>query len=262
MERMTLDKQHVYDLVRDNHYRIETKRSFISRCVDGRYAKINNLPPLAFPGADIGELAVIFSAANSYGFEVDQKKALESLISLIGGAENFQFHTDDHSDKTILAGGCGYVKQFRLDPLAFDLKKDQVSFIDTALKTLTKKGARQTILKGRHIEEAVVRLQGNYSLYPRFILETDGGRSEIEVFVYHATLANLRHKALAKKLLEHGAVKFFPGCDEEYLYQALSEVTETHLFEILKRLATGLPIYLVRFDEAGGFTVEDEGRVL
>jgi hypothetical protein len=72
---------------------------------------------------------------------------------------------------------------------------------------------------------------------------------------------NERHRLIAKKLIEERAVKFFPDCDEEYLFEALSETTENHLFETLKRLASGLPIFEVGFENDGSFKIKEMGKV-
>ncbi len=187
---------------------------------------------------------------------------MRTVAEVAGEVKNFQFHTDQHADKNILAGGCGHWKQINLDPEAFDLKKEQIKEIGAVLADFKKQGAKQTVLTGEHREGAVVQVKGNYSVYPRSMLKTEEGSVETEIFIYHASLVDERHRLMAKKLLDNNAVKLFPGCDAEYLYQVLSDEGEKHLFEILKRLATGLPIYSVEFDEDGGFTFQEMGKMV
>ena len=83
----------------------------------------------------------------------------------------------------------------------------------------------------------------------------DGGSTEVQVFVYHQSLVDQRHRQLRKLLVEKKAVKLLEGCDAEYLYQALSEMAENHLMETAKRLAKQLPIYEVKFDEDESFII-------
>ncbi len=99
---------------------------------------------------------------------------------------------------------------------------------------------------------AVVQIRGNYGILPR--------KSKYEVFIFHETLASERHRVLAKKLIEQTAVTLFPGCDEEYLYEALSDMTDSYLYETVARLGKGLPIYYVEFDTEGLFTIDEMGK--
>ena len=45
----------------------------MSRCIDGRYVG-NELEPLAKPGADIGDLLMVFAANLEYGLEIESEK--------------------------------------------------------------------------------------------------------------------------------------------------------------------------------------------
>lgn len=262
MRKFILFKDQVRELICANSYKVPEKTKFLSRCVDGRYETSDNLVPLAIPGADLGEITLVMATGNSYGFEVDLKKTVTSLLEIIGGVENFQFHTDTHADREILASGCGLWRQVNLDPAAFDLEKNQVKDIGKVLTTLKKQGAKETVLIGDHLEGAVLQVKGNCSIYPRLFIKTAEGNIEIEVFVYQGTLVDERHKLLAKKLIKNKAVKLFPGCDWEYLYQVLSDEAERHLFEILKRLADGLPLYLVEFDQEANFDLAEMEKVI
>ena len=261
MAKIFLNKDQIQDLVWKNRYKIENRQKFLSRCVDGRYRNKGNLPPLAIPGADAGELALIFAAANTYGFEIDEEKVFASLLEVVGGVKNFNFHSDHHGDPKIPASGCGHIKQQNLDPKVYGLNKNQTQFVNETLMKAKKSGAKEIILEGDHQERAVLQIQGPYSLYSRFSEQIDQGKTQRQVFIFHSTLVNERHELIAKKLIEEKAVKLFPGCDEEYLYEALSEVTESHLFETLKRLASGLPIFQVGFDSDGSFTIKEMGKI-
>lgn len=261
MNKTILSKSQIIELVSENKYKVQENNRLFSRCIDGRYKNSDDLAPMGFPGADIGDLAVIFSVANNFGFELDQEKAYSSFLNVIGGAKNFQLHSDHHNDQDIPGSGCGHFKQMQLDPKAYNIEQDQLDFIKKYLMDLKKKGAKEIVLEGDHIEGAVLMVNGNYSVKTRCVVETDHGMKETEVFIYHSTLVDERHRLLAKQLLADKAVELYNGFDAEYLYDALSETSENHLMETAKRLAKGLPIYSVVFKEDGGYDVEEIGSV-
>lgn len=257
MKKIILSSEQIRKLAYQNRYKVNAKNALISRCIDGRYPNDSMLSALAFPGTDAGELALVFAAANHYGFEVDLKKTIESFLGVIGGVLNFQLHSDTHADPTIPASGCGHIKQILLDPEAYFLEKKQVLQIQKELAVLKKNGAHETILEGDHKEGAVIQIKGNYGISPGYVFEDEMA----QIFVYHTTLVNQRHRLLAKSLIEYKAVTLFSGYDHEYLYDALSEVAEDHLFETAKRLAAGLPLYQIEFGENGDFDVEELGII-
>ena len=260
MKKIILSKERVFEIVSANRYQVDKKTRFLSRCIDGRYKnnlRSSDLPALAFPGADVGELALIFATGNTYGFKVDGEKALEVLAKVVGGLENFGLHTDYHGDKKIAVSGCGHWKQINLDPTAYKLETAQVKDIQKLIDQVKKNGANEVILEGEHLEGAVLIVRGSWGILPRYKLQFEGGANEVQTFVYHQSLVDERHRVLASTLLRQKAVKLDEGCDEEYLYQVLSEIAENHLMETARRLAKGLPIYEVKFDEDGGFTLSE-----
>ncbi len=337
MKKIILNKKQVVDLIFENRYPVSGNK-FLSRCIDGRYnrqfknknskLKVGEiLPALAIPGADLGELALILATANAFGFEVEREKAFETLVELVGGEENFHFHTDDHhlingarhrvsptnlvdsvtheslsplrgsaentpqsasrgdpshfvtpnkfvhleenfdSPSLKSLNGCGHWKQLQSDPAAYHLESDDIKFINSILKTIVAKIEKPVVLEGEHQEGAILLVKGDFGIYPRYTILSGSDEDdknipvEVQVFVYHQSLANKRHRELAKKLVEKKAVKLYPGCDEEYLYQVLSDEAENHLFETAKRLAKGLPLFRVEFKEEGEFVVEEMGEV-
>lgn len=365
MKKIILNKQQVGELVLENRYPVAGNK-FLSRCIDGRYenklkvsarggsafggkgqklkVKEVSLPALALPGGDLGELALILATGNAFGFEVDGKKAFEVLVEIVGGEENFHFHTDEHhwdedgspeifprgnlvdsvtheyssrcealgspsatqsascgspshfvpptkftakshrckpippvrckakikqpspfkgSGLSLLKvlNGCGHWKQIQADPPSYDLQESDVNSLRLILSAASSKISQPWILHGEHQEGAILIVKGNFGIYPRFLMKTEEGVREVEVFVFQQSLVDQRHRILSKKLLEKKAVKLFPGCDEEYLYEVLSEEAEVHLFETAKRLAVGLPIFAVDFKDDGSFVVEERGEV-
>jgi len=281
MKKIILSAELVRELISKNRYRIEEKTKFLSRCIDGRYSnqfkvqssklkvttqnsKIaeTDLPALAFPGGDVGELALIFATANSYGFEVDGEKAYKIFIKAIGGEKNFGIHSDYHAvpagrqgDANKSASDCGHWKQINLDPQAYNLEKDQIDFIQKKLDQLKKKKIKEIILEGEHLEGAVLLVKGSWGILPRYKIETDGGSQETQVFIYHQSLVDERHQVLASTWLKEKAVKLYNGCDKDYLYEALSEMAENHLMVTIKRLAKQLPIYEVKFNDDESFII-------
>jgi len=246
MKKMVLNKNQINSLVLENRYPVDEGFRYISRCIDGRYENNRNLPALALPGADIGELAGLFATSRTYGFELNQDAAFEGLLGLINGAANFHFHI-----------GCGYLGQIEHDPQVYNLNTDETTFIKKQLDNLKVQGAKEIILNGEHNESAIIMINGNFGLLPRFVVDKD----TTSVYVYHTSLISNRHKKLAQKLMEKKAVELFAGLDDEYLRHALSETMENHFYETLKRLAPGLPLYNVTFSDDGNFKIVEMGNV-
>ncbi len=257
---MKLTKEQIYTLVSQNHYL--PKNKFLSRCVDGRYQNSPDLPALAIPGGDAGQLAVIYSAANQYGFTVDEQKTLYTLLDVLGSKKSFSFHSDMHVDANVLGGGCGHLKQLQLDPDAYKIDKSQLeTIIKVQLPCVIDYGSKQTILEGEHKEGAALQVEGAYGILPSSNIETETGKMVVQVFIYHKTLVDERHKVLAKKLIEDKAVTMYDDLDEIYLSQVLSETAESHVFETLKRLAKGLSLYNITFKDEDEFKVEEMGTI-
>ncbi len=261
MNKVILNTSEVQELVFANKYKVVEGTKFISRCIDGRYQADHNLPALAIAGADAGEMAVIFATANIYGFEVDNEKVFETLCKVVGGIKNLRFHTDEHAEAEVLMGGCGHIKNISQTPDDFKVTPAQVAFIKKKAKEAVGKGAVQEVLKGDHMEGAVLVITGPYGIFPQYVLKTSDGNITTQVFEFHKGLVDARHKVLVKELVKNKAVKLYEGCDEDYLYQVLSSTTEDHLMEIGGRLAKGLTIYSVAFEENGEFTLEESDKI-
>jgi len=254
MTKIKLNSSQIQLLVKENSYQVDEKNKFFSRCIDGRYKNSPNLPALALPGADLGEMALIIACANDFGLEIDYEKVFQSLIKVVGGIKNFSYHTDSHHGG--LALGCGHFGQMLKDFVAYNLQKKDIEFLEEKLKFLKKEGVLPAVLEGNHDEGAILIVKGNFGILPRFIIDTDEGKKEVSVFVYQQTLVDERHRVLAKKLIENKAVKLFDNLDEEYLYEVLSEEGENHLLETVNRLVSDLPLFEVIFDNCGRFSLK------
>ena len=147
-------------------------------------------------------------------------------------------------------------------PEDYQLTEEEINFVKEKSAEAIKKGAIEVILEGDHQEAAAVFIRGNYGIYPQGIVKTDSGNEiPVQIFIYHQSLVNERHRELAKKLIENKAVELPEGTGGEYLYEALSDTSDVHLLETVKRLAKGLPIYQITFEDGGGFKIEDLGIV-
>ncbi len=261
MKKFILDKTNVQELVMENKYNVNPETQYISRCIDGRYENADDLPALAIAGADAGELALIFATANAFGLEIDKEKAYAALVQIVGGVKNLRCHTDHHAEHGVIFGGCGHMKQMGLTLGDYFLTQEQLDFVKKKFEDALQHGAQETMLHGEHLEGAVLMVKGNYGVYPNYIFEASLRKKIGQVFVHHQTLVDKRHKELSKILFEKKAIVLPKGCDEEYLYQIISEKSEEHLLETAKRLAKGLPIFSVVFDNGGGFEITEMGNI-
>jgi len=260
VQTIVLTKSQIEEVVFENKYRYNDKSRLLSRCIDDRYQDELDLSPLAIPGADAGQLAILYATANSYGFEIIEEKAYWVLSEVVGGVSNLHFHTDKKNENDPIAG-CGHVRELQHEPQSYSLTKEQAEFIKIKVKNSLLMEAEDKVVTGKHLAGAVIQIKGNHSIYPAAYLETEEGKKRVEFFVLHQTLINERHKIIARKLIENKAVTLFPGCDMEYLYEAISDIAEQHFLETIKRLAKGLPLYRVNFNTDGSFKVVEQGNV-
>lgn len=261
MNKHSLSKDQITTLITDNTYDISNK--LLSRCIDGRYENDPNLPGLAFPGGDAGELALVCATAATCGLEIDMQKAFKALVEVVGGVKNLQFHTDSHAESGKALAGCGHIKQMLNDLETYNITKEQGEFITEQFGLAKKEGAKESVLQGDHKEAAVLFIKGEYGVLPRYRFESREGGMEVQIFIYHNTLVDARHRLFVKKLIEHKALTLEgKPLDEEHLYALLSEAAEVHLMETAGRLAKGLPIYEVTFSGSkNAFEVAELGNV-
>ncbi|MCX7880979.1 MAG: hypothetical protein N2482_00480 [Patescibacteria group bacterium] len=231
MPKIFLSLRQVQRLVIENRYQVEKK----------------NTTTIFFPGGDLGELALIFSTANNYGFSVNQKKVYQVLTKVLGSKEIF--FPEDGS----------FIFDFFQRSKSYGLVKRDIDF----LKTKTEKIVSEKKLN--QFQSALLIVYGEkWSVYSQSLIEVDNERKEkipVSVFVFHQSLVDKQHRKLCQYLIKEKAVRLYPGCDEEYLYQVLSTESENFLFEGLKENYQGLPIFKVKFNEKGEFEVEEMGKI-
>jgi hypothetical protein len=249
-ERKTMSQQEAEQFVLRNKYPVSENNSLITRCIDGRYDRVEGLPALAIPGADAGQMCVIFSALRSRELQFDQTQVFDTLVDVVGGVSNLKFHKDDHEGNDSHLAGCGYVGQITKDPQAFGLTSEDVEFTKQKANFAIENGAQEVVLSGEHLESAILILFGNYSVYPKDEVDLN---NILQTFVFHQSLSENRNKVIAKKLIENKVVS---NISEDELYELLTKSTNLHLSEIANRLAKGLPTYKIRFEDDGRFNIE------
>lgn len=261
MNGLKLSKEYIEDFVYTNKYLINPSQKFLSRCIEGGYLNDKHIHPLSIAGADTGDLAILYATANMYGFEINENKAYKTFLEIIGGPANFSFHSHHKATANHSAVGCAHMSQIKLHPEVYSLDTAQIELIAKQSHDAEKKGAQETILKGNSQEGAVIQIQGEWGIYPQYHVKTSESTMPIQVFIFHKTQTDERHRALAKKLVENKAVKLFANLDEEYLYEVLSSTTEDHFFETIKRVAVGLPIFDVIFKNNGSVAIEERDKI-
>lgn len=227
-----------------------TEENKFGRCVDGRYEKIENLPMIAKPGADAGDIMIVFGALNVLGKSIDNDKVFDIVVSNVGGIDKFNFHTDDHADQSVPGLGCGHLKQAKADPIAYGLKQDQIDFIFEQLPQAIAQSAHQEVLHGDHAEQAVIVVDSEtHGVKPL----SRNDENLHEAFIYQKTL----HEKQLDKLAQALQIEFAAQgnvVEELEAKNALDSTFAKQLGETLKRLANGLPVYVAK--------IKDDGEVL
>lgn len=234
MQKITITPEELHDAVVMHRYTIDTKTEFQADASD--LFRDNHSAALYIPGGDIGDMAIFLAAAHNYGFEIDKGALWNILMS-------YQSPELDHISKS------PHLHEIIDNNKAFQLDDSDCRFIESLIPH---KGHRvENVLNG-----AAILMKGQFTLPSCMEIVANTQRKNIYPFIFHYSLINKRHKDTVKKLLEENALKLFPGQDEEYLYEVISDMTDNHLFESIKRLIPTLPIYLVSFEENGNFSIE------
>src|SRR4030043_969423 len=151
-QRRVLSIKEITLFVERNKYPVDDNTSLMSRCIDGRYDRVEGLPALAILGADAGQIYIIFSACRIGNLPFNTEKVFEALIEVVGGISNLRFHRDDHSKDQARLSGCGYIGQISLDPKAFGLTQQDAEFIKEKVDFAIENRAEEIILHGNHDE--------------------------------------------------------------------------------------------------------------
>lgn len=222
-----------------------------SRCIDGRYENAGDLAMIAKPGADVGDVMVLFGALNFLKISLPNEAVLAVVVEAVGGPQHFNFDTDDQTEPTDFAAGCDHFAQARYNPEAYGLTAEQISFISTQLAGLVQQGARQEVLHGNYAEQAVIVVDSeSHSISPLLHL----GDNVRAAFVYQKTLHTQHLDVLAKKLQEALAVNG-QAIEQDALRTAIYDASAKQLGATLKLLAKNLPVFTALIDEQGEVSI-------
>mgnify|MGYP007089347195 CR=1 FL=1 len=222
-----------------------------ARCVDGRYENIQNFPMIAKPGGDVGDVMAAFAALNLLQKSLPNEIVLNAVVSIAGGPQKFSFHTDDHAEPNQPGLGCGHLKQAVTDPEAFGLTNGQTDFLVAQLPNLLEQGAHQEVLHGNHAEQATIVVDSETHGIMPLIRVGDNVRS---AFVYQKTLHTQQLDALGK-ILQEELAKQGEVIEDHEIRKALDDAFGKQLTEILKRLASNLPVYTAMIDSEGSISI-------
>jgi hypothetical protein len=217
------------------------------RCIDDRASNSDDRTcNVAIPGGGLGlvmDTLGAFTLLRRKGLHatLHPDEAVEVVEKAIGSVS---FHTDDHSEgHASLCAGCGHAHGALTDPVAYLLtEEDAKYFFEFCLHDLKnklhEKGMKPTVYKGPHAAQAVMIAEGTEVGLPSV------GKSGEAVFVYHKTfhqlLLTLIANGIAPLLKDHTK-----GISEEDFEKVLHESAEIRLGVTLKKLAVGLPRFLV-----------------
>lgn len=241
----------VEELVSVNRY-VYKGEKFQSRCFSGNYQNSERLPPLALPGGDIGDLAVLISASESYGFDCSIQGSIEVMKKLVGAISITTFqHLPEHT-----AEQCRYLHFLSENPEIFSLNNEKLTEF---IQNLKKQGLIDTLDQYRapkQKESALIIYEGLEGLYPQFEFDSFTTKFNAQVLIFHRTLVDERRKMFVSYLLKEKVVTLYNNLDEDYLYEILSDVGDTHLFETVLKIDPHLPVYNVAVSENGKVKVD------
>ncbi|MEX1052239.1 MAG: hypothetical protein WEC80_00135 [Patescibacteria group bacterium] len=220
---------------------------YISRCIDGRYPDDDMLPALAIPGADIGQIVMLFAAGNEARVEIDLDDAVGALIEVVGGVENIRIHTDTHKVQEGTAAGCGYFAKVKESPDAFGVTPEQVGQIEQKFTGLVSKGAQEIILLGDHEEEGVLIINGEKSVRPKG-----------KFFIFHESLVKERNRLIVDVLFAEDSKNLHAILDQLEGTQDNKGVVEKQLSTIKQILASTKPVFNVSFKPNGTLAVSQK----
>ncbi len=246
-----LNSSQVQELVSQNRYQWGGNK-YKSRCFSGDYDNSNELPALALPGGDIGELAILFAASRAYSFDLTLDVAVKTLRNIVGRGKSTTFqHSTSHN-----AEHCRYLHFLSENPEIYGLDKEMISELFRTVEQSEMLPLPLSFHTQKKKENALIIVEGNEGVFPHYLFDTYNGKSDVYVQVFHKTLSDERRKLFSKKLVSSNAVVLYEGLDDTYLYEVLSEMSDVHLFETVRLIDPQLPIFTVQIPETGSIKVE------
>jgi len=241
-KKMSLEEAEKF--VSSSLFEIKEGDLILSSCVDGRYDENEvRIAPRSFCGSDPGFLVLILGALKKINNSINvdlRKKAFNAILDVLGGAENFRMHTDDHNLENGIITGCGHMKLVKKDPEKYLISEEDVEAIFNYLNYLKNQGAKEVVLKGPHKESAVFVINDK-----RIGLLHQNRDSQ--AFVFHKALYEEFIGNLAEKLLNLEEIKS-QGISFDDLFKLLKETGEYQLTQTVNQLAQGLPTYEIKLE--------------
>ncbi len=249
---MYLTSSQIEELISENQYKYTGNKSQ-SRCFSGHYENNTNLPALALPGGDIGELVVLYAASITYGIDIDLLQSTKILKELVGKGNNdvYQHSMADNAEE------CRYLHLLSETPEMYSLKSDDISALYSTIEQSLLSKKKQSKFNEVYKESACVFIEGEVGILPHYIFETFEQRIDARIFIYHKTLVDERRRAYATNLFKNNAVKLYNGLSEEYLYEVLSEIGDAHVIETVNRIDPHVPIYSAVISSSGSIKIEN-----
>jgi hypothetical protein len=248
VNKIRLTKEQLFQLVVENSYSVSPEQQNAVRCVDGNYPNEKDLPVITFPGGDLGILAMIYASAQSYGFEIDFNRVINTLLGISGGIEKFSCYKS--STPSSLSEMIPFYSDVEIDE---SLQQSLIQVAEEAQKKSRMVHERPT----ESAENALVTIKGFSGLYPQASLDTENGAKHIQIYVQQQTLLDARNKKTAKLLLENNAITLFEGCDQEYLYEVFAEMSDYCFYYGLQKEIKQIPLYTVQFTDLAHFEIQE-----
>lgn len=222
-----------------------------SRCIDGRYEGISDLPMVAKPGGDVGDVMALFCALNFLKISLPNETVVDIVVKSVGGPAHFNFDTDDRTEPADVGYGCNHFYEAKTNPENYGVTQEQIDFLGSQLPGLVQQGANQVVLHGNHAEQAVIVVDSEtHGVTPLLRL----GESLREAFIYQKTLHTQQLDILANQLQEALATAG-QVVEQDALRAAIYDASAKQLTETLKLLAKDLPVYTALIDSHGEVSI-------
>lgn len=249
---MYLNRDQIEELITQNQYKFKGKKEE-SRCFSGHYVNSDLLPALALPGGDIGEIVLVQSAAEIYGFEVDIKKSIKILQEIVGINKTTSFQ---HSSVNI-AEQCRYLHLLSESPEIYSIKKETINALFSTVEqsNLVKKTNSQQRESVK--ENACLIIDAEIEILPQYMFETYMQKFDSRILIYHKKYVDQRRRTFASNLYENKVVNLYEGLSKEYLYEVLSEIGDSHVIETVTKIDPSIPIYLATLSPKGSVVIEN-----
>jgi hypothetical protein len=254
IEKKKMSLEEAKEFVFGSSFEIKDEDLILTSCIDGRYDEESaRNAPRSFCGSDPGFLVLVLGALKKLNAinEKLRKRAFDAVLDVLGGAEIFKMHTDDHNLENGIIAGCGHMKLVKKDPERYLVSKEDVGAVFDYLNFLKNQGVGEIVLAGPHNESAI------FVIKDRRIGLLHQNKN-LQAFVFHKALYEEFIRDLAQRLLNLDEIKS-QGISFENLFKLLKETGEYQLAQTVNQLAQGLPIYEIKLEE-GEIKIAEENE--